>query len=96
MIWGPNDTYTQAAPMSYATTLNAPEIPVVRAYWLSFIRAYDPNVYRKPGSPLWETWTAEKKHRVLLQTNVTRMEDVPSDQLKRCAYLSGIGLSIQQ
>lgn len=96
MIWGPNDTYTNVAPKSYSTSLNAPEIPIIRSYWLSFIRAYDPNVYRWPGSPTWERWSSDTAQRIMFQTNNTRMEAVPTDQRERCDYLASIGVDLQQ
>ena len=69
----------------------------MQAYWTSFIRSYDPNTHRLPGTPKWEAWTTEHTYRRLrFQTNDTAMEDVPSDQKNRCSYLNSIGLSLHQ
>ncbi|GAB7356298.1 hypothetical protein MBLNU459_g7099t1 [Dothideomycetes sp. NU459] len=95
-IWGP--AYVSApAPASYNTT-NANIVPVVQAYWTSFIRTFDPNTYRAPGTPVWEAWGkgAAANQRLLFQTNNTRMETVPLDQQERCAYLSSIGPDLRQ
>ncbi|KAK4959682.1 hypothetical protein LTR66_012978 [Elasticomyces elasticus] len=93
-IWGP-DNVNGGAPASYKTT-NAAIVPVVQAYWTSFIRSFDPNTHRLPGTPVWEEWTKGGYQRLMFQTNNTHMETVPLDQRERCAYLSSIGVSIAQ
>ncbi|KAH0282788.1 triacylglycerol lipase [Aureobasidium namibiae CBS 147.97] len=93
-IWGPNNTqgFTLA---SYATT-NANIIPITQAYWISFIRSYNPNTYRLKGSPEWRAWTAQKKQRLHFVTNATAMEVVDQRQQKRCAYLSSVAVDLKQ
>ncbi|KAI7002083.1 alpha/beta-hydrolase [Hortaea werneckii] len=50
-IWGPSNT-NGGAPDSYQQGgLNYPIVDVVQGYWTSFIRCYDPNTHRLPGSP---------------------------------------------
>ncbi|PTU23806.1 hypothetical protein P175DRAFT_0496936 [Aspergillus ochraceoroseus IBT 24754] len=56
-IWGPQYV-SNSVPSSYFTT-NAAIVPVVQAYWTSFIRSFDPNTYRSPGSPVWESWNGD-------------------------------------
>ncbi|KAM7222352.1 Alpha/Beta hydrolase fold [Rhypophila decipiens] len=51
-IFGPGNCPT---PSSY-WTYNAPIVPVFMSYHISFVRSLDPNTYREPGSPVWETW----------------------------------------
>ncbi|THH03903.1 hypothetical protein EW145_g5916 [Phellinidium pouzarii] len=92
-IWGPNNTNGNA-PKSYFTT-NAAIIPVMQGYWTSFIRSFDPNKYRAPGSPVWEPFGTNLQ-RILFETNATRMETVPEDQVQRCNYLTSIALDLQQ
>lgn len=96
-IWGPENTQG-GAPDSYKLGgVNHAIVPVVQAYWTSFIRSYDPNKYRLPGTPKWEPWTKNDYYRRLMfKTNETEMETVPEDQQKRCAYLSNIGVSLMQ
>jgi carboxylesterase type B len=92
-IWGPN--YVSApAPASY--TEDSPFVAVMQGYWTSFIRTYDPNIYRANGSAVWNEWRPNEKRRILIQNNGTSMETVPLDQQDRCNYLSGIALSINQ
>ncbi|KAG9685882.1 alpha/beta-hydrolase, partial [Aureobasidium melanogenum] len=93
-IWGPENV-NGAAPASYSTT-NAEIVPVVQAYWTSFVRSFNPNTYRLKGSPIWETWTATEKQRIHFVTNATAMENVPADQRERCDYMSSIALDIKQ
>lgn len=75
---------------------NANIVPVIQGYWASFIRSYDPNKHRFKGAPVWEEWTQKGVGRLLFEVNGTKMETVSSQQQERCAYLSGIGPSIEQ
>lgn len=93
-IWGPQYV-TGTPPASYNTT-NAAIIPVMQGYWTSFIRSFNPNTYRAPGSPRWLYWDNQNQSRILLQTNASKMETVPSDQRERCAFLSSIGANTDQ
>jgi carboxylesterase type B len=93
-IWGP-DYVTGEPPSSYFTS-NAPIVPVMQGYWTSFIKSFDPNPHRYPGSPEWNTWGNEGHRRIFIVTNKTRMEAVPVDQRERCEYLISIGPELQQ
>ena len=37
-------------------TYNAPIIPIVMDYWISFVRALDPNPFRNEDAPAWDPW----------------------------------------
>lgn len=50
-IWGPRNV--PGAPASYSTTVNAAIVPIMQDYWTSFIRTYDPNVYKANNAPDW-------------------------------------------
>ena len=91
-IWGPEYV---AGPASYMTT-NKNIVPVIQGYWLSFIRTYDPNTLRYPGTPEWTRWEAGKNNRIMLTANGTVMETVSRAQLVRCGYLSEISVAIKQ
>ena len=97
-IWDP-----PSAPGSYKSGgSNADVVPLVQSYWTSFIRFYDPNVARLPGSPRWEQWGGQSsQQRILIQgggnaAGSTVMETVPADQNKRCAQLIKWGISLRQ
>jgi carboxylesterase type B len=95
-IWGP--TYLNGAPKSYLPGgVNAGVVPVVQGYWTSFIRAMDPNTFRREGTPKWEAWTSENEYSQLrFRTNGTAMKAVPRKQRERCDYLSSIGEALRQ
>ena len=97
-IWGPE--YIPKSPESYLPGgVNAAISPVVQGYWTSFIRAMDPNVYRKDGTPEWEAWTSgcgQGWRSLKFQTNNTGMESVSEKQRGKCAYLSSIGEALRQ
>uniref|UniRef100_A0A093XI19 Carboxylic ester hydrolase n=1 Tax=Talaromyces marneffei PM1 TaxID=1077442 RepID=A0A093XI19_TALMA len=59
-------------------------VPVVQAYWTSFARAHDPNVWRLEGSPEWKTWGSGQ--RLKIQTNSTAMEMVDRQQIENCEF----------
>jgi cholinesterase len=93
-LWGPG--ILRGNGWKSYLDLNKEIVPVIQAYWLSFIRTYDPNTLRHPGSPEWEEWDPRAQRRLVLQTNQTRMEVVDQGQQERCAYLNGIAIDIQQ
>ncbi|KAH8433636.1 putative triacylglycerol lipase [Aspergillus melleus] len=95
-IFGPQYVTDDNPPASYFTT-NAPIIPVMQGYWTSFIRTFDPNLYRRPGTPEWKQWGRNDDHRRLfIRTGETAMEVAPSDQVRRCDYLISIGVDLAQ
>ncbi|EJU04769.1 alpha/beta-hydrolase [Dacryopinax primogenitus] len=97
MEGGPYNVAPGSAPASYYPgQSNAAIIPIIQGYWTSFIRTYNPNIYRLAGSPEWVQWNAWAKDRLLFQTNATAMEIVDYGQQARCAYLQSIGVLTQQ
>ncbi|KAE8145133.1 Alpha/Beta hydrolase protein [Aspergillus avenaceus] len=93
-IWGPE--YVSGEPPPSYFTSNAAIVPVMQGYWTSFMKAFDPNPHRYPGTPEWQTWGAEGYRRIFIRTNETRMETAPFDQRVRCEYLVRIGTELQQ
>lgn len=83
-IWGPGYLST-TSPASYST-VNAPIVPLMQGYWTSFIRDFNPNTYRAPGSPQWDPWGSNYS-RLFIRTNDTHMETVPEDQSERCSQV---------
>ncbi|KAL8687313.1 MAG: hypothetical protein Q9224_005191 [Gallowayella concinna] len=102
-IWGA----PAGSPRSYMTT-NKNMIPVLQGYWNSFIRDFDPNTYRQPGTPRWEEWgTADfadrgrpgMRKRIVFQNQAgrkTEMEEVTGEQWERCQRWSEWGVSLAQ
>ncbi|KAG1871950.1 Alpha/Beta hydrolase protein [Suillus tomentosus] len=64
------------------------------AYWLSFVRAGNPNTYKLNKSPMWEQYTESNPMRMVLMqdpqnlTNVSGsyMEGQPVAEAARCAF----------
>jgi acetylcholinesterase len=75
-------------------TYNKAIIPVVQDYFISFIRALNPNRYKNEAAPQWDAYTHEQK-RLVLQTNVSAMESVPKEQLTRCKFWKGLGVTME-
>ncbi|EAU39617.1 hypothetical protein ATEG_00971 [Aspergillus terreus NIH2624] len=71
------------AANSYYTT-NAPIVPVVMAYWSSFVQHLNPNTNKRPESPEWKPWRRLSGSQIRLQTNNTAMEEVPEWQNRNC------------
>ena len=96
-IFGPDYTGGGAPASLYPGGINAPAVPVLQGYWSSFVRTFNPNTYRYPGTAKWETWTDLAKDRMWFQTRgLTSMEVVDAATQIRCAYLTEIGAGILQ
>ncbi|KAI4869892.1 alpha/beta-hydrolase [Hypoxylon rubiginosum] len=95
-IWGPSNV--GGGPASYSNNgTNVAVIPVIQAYWTSFIRTFDPNTYRYPGSATWEKWDDDEMNRLLFETGgKTTMESVDEETRSRCEYFADIGVDIRQ
>lgn len=106
-VFGPASLAGQPAPASYLT-YDAPVVPVVMDYFLSFVRARDPNALRAPGAPVWGAWGSlgaggaagadadANGTRLVLETNNTRMEEVGGAQALRCRFWEGLAPRTQQ
>ncbi|KAK7542929.1 Alpha/Beta hydrolase protein [Phyllosticta citricarpa] len=100
-IFGPENVASGAAPVSYYKGgVNAPIVPVIQRYWTSFIMSLDPNPYRAPGTPRWETWRPAAEDldgsRLIFQTGATRMAQLDALTRRRCEYTTSIGVDIRQ
>ncbi|KAK3110842.1 hypothetical protein LTR53_014459 [Teratosphaeriaceae sp. CCFEE 6253] len=62
---------------------NAPVIPIVMDYWISFILSLDPNTFKAPNAPEWLPWGTGSQ-RLVIETNSSHMETTPGAQLGRC------------
>ncbi|KAI5921997.1 Alpha/Beta hydrolase protein [Camillea tinctor] len=98
-IWGPQNVGPRGSPPAsyYPGGVNAAVIPVIQAYWTSFIRSFDPNKYRHPGSAKWEEWSPQRQDRLLFGTGGnTTMELVDQTTKTRCQYFASIGADVKQ
>jgi len=94
-LWGPDNVAAGAAPASYST-INSNAVTLMQGYWSSFIRVYDPNVFRAEGTPFWGSWIPGLQTRIRLETNTTEMEIVDRGLQERCTYLLGQGPALEQ
>ncbi|KAI1026214.1 hypothetical protein LB504_011171 [Fusarium proliferatum] len=92
-VFGPDMTAAKAGP-SYRT-YNAPMIPIVQNYWISFARSFDPNTHRDDDAPRWENW-GDDQRRLVFELNNNTMESVDKGQRERCeAWLDMSGSTKQ-
>jgi carboxylesterase type B len=75
---------TNEPTYSYANS-NAKIVPITMDYYISFMKALNPNPYRNQDAPEWLSWGLGTGQRLKLQTNATQMEDVPQGQVDRCS-----------
>lgn len=69
--------YAGSSLPSYST-INAPIIPVVMNYWLSFVQTLNPNTLKYGSAPYWKPWGGEgARRRLKFETNATMMEEIP-------------------
>ncbi|PVH81773.1 alpha/beta-hydrolase [Cadophora sp. DSE1049] len=70
------------------TGVDASIVPVVQAYWQSFIRTLNPNTHKANDSPHWEPFT--KDNWLLIQTNATRMGFQSRVEASRCVLWESV------
>ncbi|KAL2869529.1 Alpha/Beta hydrolase protein [Aspergillus lucknowensis] len=80
-VFGPGQAGWAAS--SYYT-INAPIVPIVMAYWASFVQHLNPNTSKRPESPEWKTWGPFPGSQLRLETNNTAMEYVSDWQTRNC------------
>ncbi|KAH9902169.1 alpha/beta-hydrolase [Xylariomycetidae sp. FL2044] len=84
------------APASYYT-YNAPVVPLVMDYWLSFVRTLDPSSMKNADAPPWRRWgVSDGQSRLRMETGNFTMESVPADQRGRCEFWGGLAPTMQQ
>jgi acetylcholinesterase len=81
-IFGPGNA-GDCTGCSYLT-YNAPIVPIVMNYWISFVRTLNPNIHKDPSAPVWQSWGTHGGQRLKIQLDATVMEPVPEAQLQRC------------
>ncbi|KAM5351720.1 hypothetical protein ACJ41O_004443 [Fusarium nematophilum] len=89
-VFGPKMTPSASGP-SYLT-YNAPMVPIVMNYWISFVRALDPNEYRYKDTPRWEPWGSDQR-RLKFELRNNTMERVTEGERERCDVWLGLANS---
>lgn len=94
-MFGPSNI-PGAAPSYW--TINAGIVPVVMGYWISFVKALDPSVWRADGAPQWEAWDGNGYggRRLKIELDNTTMETVSDGEVERCAFWEAMGSRMRQ
>lgn len=90
-IFGLGNTGVDDTKSSYAT-YNKSIVPVVMNYWISFVRTLDPNVWRHESAPEWKSFGDGDGNgrRLVIETEKTRMEDVPKEFVEKAEFWKGL------
>ncbi|KAI9037468.1 alpha/beta-hydrolase [Aspergillus affinis] len=70
------------------TAENAAIVPVMMDYFISFVRALDPNVFRETGTPEWKEWGQGEQ---LVLQHETEMGKVSRETRDRCGLWRSLG-----
>lgn len=77
-IWGQNNTDggdPGCLELDAADALScASGAQIMQAYWISFVRALDPNTYRLPGTPEWGSWSILTPNRMVFDNTEASLE----------------------
>lgn len=49
---------------------------IMQAYWISFVRALDPNIHRLAGTPEWGSWSIETPSRMVFDNANATLESM--------------------
>lgn len=78
-------------PHSSYSTYNKEVVPMVMNYWISFVRALDPNVFRHKQAPEWSAWVDGNAKRLRIQTADTMMEHIPREHVEIFEFWRKLG-----
>ncbi|KAK0493415.1 alpha/beta-hydrolase [Armillaria luteobubalina] len=93
MFLGSNTGYNGSATFSSLTPEETAFSQELIAYWLSFVRAQDPNTFRLQRSPVWDRFSVGDKRQIVLQQNTTTMsgsfiELTDEKEVARCEFVA--------
>jgi acetylcholinesterase len=80
--------------LSSFATYNKNIVPIMMNYWISFVKAFDPNAFKVEQAPQWLPF-GDEGNRVLFETNSSRMEIIPSEQVERCEFWRGLAVTME-
>ncbi|KAG7444734.1 alpha/beta-hydrolase [Guyanagaster necrorhizus] len=93
MFRGSNTGYNGSATFSSMTPEETAFSQELIAYWLSFVRAEDPNTFKLKRSPVWDRFSLGEKKQIVLQQNTTTMsgsfiELADEKEVARCQFVA--------
>lgn len=96
-IFGPKNVHGKGQPS--LNTTNAAIVPVVMAYYTSFVQFLNPNTRRHPGSPEWRNWGAVpgvQGQRLRIELGNSSMEEVPLESVAKCTMWQSLSFVMDQ
>lgn len=88
--------YVPGGNNSALGTTNAPVVPIVMDYYLSFVQTLDPNRLKSPSAPTWEAYGASGKQRLRIEVVGSEMERVAAVQQRRCVLWDRLTTTMEQ
>ncbi|KAM0252970.1 hypothetical protein ACHAP5_000833 [Fusarium lateritium] len=99
-LWGPGHAPGASLPPSYKEGgINANVTTVVQSYWISFIRAKNPNMYRDVNTTtaIWSPYSTSQRQRLVFDTaGITSVQNMTQTMQDRCDYFGSISALVQQ
>ncbi|KAK0222838.1 alpha/beta-hydrolase [Armillaria nabsnona] len=94
MFLGSNTGYNGSATFSSMTPEETAFSEELIAYWLSFVRAKDPNTFKLERSPVWDRFSLDEKRQIVLQQDSATMsgsfvELADEKEVARCQFVAG-------
>ncbi|KAK0472094.1 alpha/beta-hydrolase [Armillaria novae-zelandiae] len=94
MFLGSDTGYNGSATFSSMTPEETAFSQELIAYWLSFVRAKNPNTFKLERSPAWDRFSLNKKRQIVLQQNSTTtsgsfLEVADEKEVARCQFVAG-------
>ncbi|PBL04287.1 alpha/beta-hydrolase [Armillaria gallica] len=93
MFLGTNTGFNGTTTFSPMTAEEKAFAEELIAYWLSFVRAKNPNTFKLKRSPIWNGYAADSKDQIVLQQNTTTasgsfVELEPQKDGDRCRFVA--------
>ncbi|KAK0444039.1 alpha/beta-hydrolase [Armillaria borealis] len=93
MFLGSNTGYNGSATFNSMTPEETAFSQELIAYWLSFVRAKDPNTFKLERSPVWDRFSLDEKRQVVLQQNSATtsgsfVELADEKEVARCQFVA--------
>ena len=76
---------------------NAPIVPILMDYYISFVKTLSPNSLKNSEAPEWTVFNgASTQRRLVLTVGSTQMYDVPTPLQKNCAFWRTLNEKMEQ
>ncbi|KAK0214085.1 alpha/beta-hydrolase [Armillaria fumosa] len=94
MFLGSDTGYNGSTTFSSMTPKETAFSQELIAYWLSFVRAKNPNTFKLERSPVWDHFSLDEKRQIVLQQNSAMtsgsfIELADEKEVTRCQFIAG-------